>query len=214
MRFQQNRRIRGIVRLGRTVVDAYKNAALVGQLCIVAQLLIRFEDILCRVCGKAGRTVDGKNSFWPVLTYKTLYRSSLSPISAHVFLRISSLCQVRADTNLGIEKFYFSIFVPLFEIVLRSGCCRGALFNPILTGYKSTPRLSIGKRPRSVACQGTPSMLHPVACPHGTKCCFVGKYATKTGIWAMKRIKSRRKMGTNEREINLDRARKESERHD
>ena len=60
---------------------------------------------------------------------------------------MSSLCQVRADTNLGIEKFYFSIFVPLFEIVLRSGCCGGgALFNPILTGYKSTPRLSIGKR--------------------------------------------------------------------
>lgn len=29
----------------------------------------------------------------------------------------------------------------------------------------------------------------------------------------MKRIKSRRKMGTNEREINLGRARKESERH-
>ena len=38
---------------------------------------------------------------------------------------MSSLCQVRADTNLGIEKFYFSIFVPLFEIVLRSGCCGG-----------------------------------------------------------------------------------------
>ena len=64
---------------------------------------------------------------------------------------MSSLCQVRADTNLGIEKFYFSIFVPLFEIVLRSGCCGGggALFNPILTGYKSTPRLSIGKRARA-----------------------------------------------------------------
>ena len=38
---------------------------------------------------------------------------------------MSSLCQVRADTNLGIEKFYFSIFVPLFEIVLLSGCCGG-----------------------------------------------------------------------------------------
>ena len=180
---------------------------------------------------------------------------------------MSSLCQVRADTNLGIEKFYFSIFVPLFEIVLRSGCCGGgALFNPILTGYKSTPRLSIEKRARayclpvvraraaptrctkavqravsvlpcqseralrlrSAACQGTPSMLrrlsgHPVHAlppvrasrprPHGTKCCFVGKYATKTGIWAMKRIKSRRKMGTNEREIKLGRVRKESERH-
>ena len=178
---------------------------------------------------------------------------------------MSSLCQVRADTNLGIEKFYFSIFVPLFEIVLLSGYCRGgALFNPILTGYKSTPRLSIGKRarayclpvvraraaptrctkavqravsvlpasrqsacradallpvraprPRSVACQGITSMLCRASRPrpHGTKCCFVGKYATKTGIWAMKRIKSRRKMGTNEREINLDRARKESERH-
>ena len=63
---------------------------------------------------------------------------------------MSSLCQVRADTNLGIEKFYFSIFVPLFEIVLLSGYCRGgALFNPILTGYKSTPRLSIGKRARA-----------------------------------------------------------------
>ena len=164
---------------------------------------------------------------------------------------MSSLCQVRADTNLGIEKYYFSIFVPLFEIVLRSGCCGGgALFNPILTGYKSTPRLSIGKRarayclpvvraraaptrctkavqravsllpvraprPRSVACQGITSMLCRASRPrpHGTKCCFVGKYATKTGIWAMKRIKSRRKMGTNEREINLGRVRKESERH-
>ena len=40
---------------------------------------------------------------------------------------MSSLCQVRADTNLGIEKFYFSIFVPLFEIVLRSGCCGGGV---------------------------------------------------------------------------------------
>ena len=171
---------------------------------------------------------------------------------------MSSLCQVRADTNLGIEKFYFSIFVPLFEIVLRSGCCGGgALFNPILTGYKSTPRLSIGKRAcayclsvvraraaptrctkavqRAVSvlpCQsvracaaltlcrlsGPPvHALSPVRAsrprPHGTKCCFVGKYATKTGIWAMKRVKSRRKMGTNEREINLGRARKESERH-
>ena len=170
---------------------------------------------------------------------------------------MSSLCQVRADTNLGIEKFYFSIFVPLFEIVLRSGCCGGALFNPILTGYKSTPRLSIGKRARAYclpvvraraaptrctkAVQRAVSVLpcqsvracaaltlcrlsgHPVHAlppvrasrprPHGTKCCFVGKYVTKTGIWAMKRIKSRRKMGTNEREINLDRARKESERH-
>ena len=151
-----------------------------------------------------------------------------------------------------------------------------ALFNPILTGYKSTPRLSIGKRPRayclpvvraraaptrctkavqravsvlpcqsvracaaltlcrlsghpvhtlppvraprprSAACQGTPFMLCRASRPrpHGTKCCLMGKYATKTGIWAMKRIKSRRKMGTNEREINLGRARKESERHD
>lgn len=129
-----------------------------------------------------------------------------------------------------------------------------ALFNPILTGYKSTPRLSIGKRARtacqsservphqpaalkqcsvpcpcclasqseralrlrSVACQGTPFMLCRASRPrpHGTKCCLMGKYATKTGIWAMKRIKSRRKMGTNEREINLGRARKESERHD
>ncbi len=171
---------------------------------------------------------------------------------------MSSLCQVRADTNLGIEKFYFSIFVPLFEIVLRSGYCRGgALFNPILTGYKSTPRLSIGKRAcayclsvvraraaptrctkavqRAVSvlpCQSVRACAaltlcrllgHPVHAlpsvrasrprPHGTKCCFVGKYATKTGIWAMKRIKSRRKMGTNEREINLGRVRKESERH-
>ena len=155
-----------------------------------------------------------------------------------------------------------------------------ALFNPILTGYKSTPRLSIGKRARayclpvvraraaptrctkavqramsvlpcqsservprrpaalkqcsvpcpcclasqseralrlrSAACQGTPFMLCRASRPrpHGTKCCLMGKYATKTGIWAMKRIKSRRKMGTNEREINLGRARKESERHD
>lgn len=132
-----------------------------------------------------------------------------------------------------------------------------ALFNPILTGYKSTPRLSIGKRARAYclpvvraraaptrctkAVQRAVSVLpcqsvracaaltlcrlsgHPVHAlppvrasrprPHGTKCCFVGKYVTKTGIWAMKRIKSRRKMGTNEREINLGRVRKESERH-
>ena len=171
---------------------------------------------------------------------------------------MSSLCQVRADTNLGIEKFYFSIFVPLFEIVLLSGYCRGgALFNPILTGYKSTPRLSIGKRARAYCLPVVRARAAPTRCtkavqravsvlpcqsvrecaaltlcrlsgqhghallpvraprprPHGTKCCFVGKYATKTGIWAMKRIKSRRKMGTNEREINLGRVRKESERH-
>ena len=70
-------------------------------------------------------------------------------------------------------------------------------------------------RLRSAACQGTPFMLCRASRPrpHGTKSCFVGKYATKTGIWAMKRIKSRRKMGTNEREINLGRVRKESERH-
>ena len=30
------------------------------------------------------------------------------------FLRMPSLCQVRADTNLAIEKFYFSIFHPHF----------------------------------------------------------------------------------------------------
>ena len=78
---------------------------------------------------------------------------------------MSSLCQVRADTNLGIEKFYFSIFVPLFEIVLRSGCCGGgALFNPILTGYKSTPRLSIGKR----ACAYCLSVVRARAAP--TRC--------------------------------------------
>ena len=78
---------------------------------------------------------------------------------------MSSLCQVRADTNLAIEKFYFSIFVPLFEIVLRSGCCGGgALFNPILTGYKSTPRLSIGKR----ACAYCLSVVRARAAP--TRC--------------------------------------------
>ena len=78
---------------------------------------------------------------------------------------MSSLCQVRADTNLGIEKYYFSIFVPLFEIVLRSGCCGGgALFNPILTGYKSTPRLSIGKR----ACAYCLSVVRARAAP--TRC--------------------------------------------
>ena len=72
---------------------------------------------------------------------------------------------MRADTNLGIEKFYFSIFVPLFEIVLRSGCCGGgALFNPILTGYKSTPRLSIGKR----ACAYCLSVVRARAAP--TRC--------------------------------------------
>ena len=165
---------------------------------------------------------------------------------------------MRADTNLGIEKFYFSIFVPLFEIVLLSGCCGGgALFNPILTGYKSTPRLSIGKRARAYCLPVVRARAAPTRCtkavqravsvlpcqsvracaaltlcrlsgqhghallpvraprprPHGTKCCLMGKYATKTGIWAMKRIKSRRKMGTNEREINLGRVRKESERH-
>ena len=78
---------------------------------------------------------------------------------------MSSLCQVRADTNLEIEKFYFSIFIPLFEIVLRSGCCGGgALFNPILTGYKSTPRLSIGKR----ACAYCLSVVRARAAP--TRC--------------------------------------------
>ena len=154
---------------------------------------------------------------------------------------MSSLCQVRADTNLGIEKFYFSIFVPLFEIVLRSGCCGGCPLQSdtnriqkhtasvnwkacayclsvvraravsVLPASQSERALRL----RSAACQGTPFMLCRASRPrpHGTKCCFVGKYATKTGIWAMKRIKSRRKMGTNEREINLGRARKESERH-
>ena len=37
--------------------------------------------------------------------------------SAHFcarFLRMSSLCQVRADTNLAIEKFYFSIFLTFY----------------------------------------------------------------------------------------------------
>jgi hypothetical protein len=29
------------------------------------------------------------------------------------------LCQVRADTNLAIEKFYFSIFTPFTAIVIR-----------------------------------------------------------------------------------------------
>ena len=167
---------------------------------------------------------------------------------------MSSLCQVRADTNLGIEKFYFSIFVPLFEIVLLSGYCRGgcplqsdtnriqkhtasvnwkACACVLPASRQSACRVRVAlpvsqsvrcayallpvraPRPRSVACQGITSMLCRASRPrpHGTKCCFVGKYATKTGIWAMKRIKSRRKMGTNEREINLGRVRKESERH-
>ena len=170
---------------------------------------------------------------------------------------MSSLCQVRADTNLGIEKFYFSSSYPFSKLFCGRVVVGGALFNPILTGYKSTPRLSIGKRAcayclsvvraraaptrctkavqRAVSvlpCQSVRACAaltlcrlsgHPVHAlppvrasrprPHGTKCCFVGKYATKAGIWAMKRIKSRRKMRTNEREINLGRVRKESERH-
>ena len=78
---------------------------------------------------------------------------------------MSSLCQVRADTNLGIEKFYFSIFIPLFEIVLRSGCCGGgALFNPILTGYKSTPRLSIEKRARAYCLPVVRARAAPTRC--------------------------------------------------
>ena len=77
---------------------------------------------------------------------------------------MSSLCQVRADTNLGIEKFYFSIFAPLFEIVLLSGYCRGALFNPILTGYKSTPRLSIGKRARAYCLPVVRARAAPTRC--------------------------------------------------
>lgn len=39
------------------------------------------------------------------------------------FLRITSLCQVRADTNLAIEKFYFSIF--LLPALLSEQCPHG-----------------------------------------------------------------------------------------
>ena len=39
------------------------------------------------------------------------------------FLRITSLCQVRADTNLAIEKFYFSIF--LLPALLSEQCSHG-----------------------------------------------------------------------------------------
>ena len=43
------------------------------------------------------------------------------------FLRMPSLCQVRADTNLAIEKFYFSILSPdlfiqkLFSFIINPG---------------------------------------------------------------------------------------------
>ena len=36
---------------------------------------------------------------------------------------MSSLCQVRADTNLAIEKFYFSIF--LLPALLSEQCSHG-----------------------------------------------------------------------------------------
>ena len=179
---------------------------------------------------------------------------------------MSSLCQVRADTNLGIEKILFFNFCTPFRNcfavgLLWGGCpfqsdtnriqkhtasvnwkacarvlpasrqsacradplhessaaCRVRVALPVSQSVRCAYALPPVRapRPRSVACQGPPSMICRASRPrpHGTKCCFVGKYATKTGIWAMKRIKSRRKMGTNEREINLDRARKESERH-
>ena len=56
--------------------------------------------------------------------------------SAHFcarFLRMSSLCQVRADTNLAIEKFYFSIFfLPSLvydSVIFRNDHCQNKIQN-------------------------------------------------------------------------------------
>ena len=78
---------------------------------------------------------------------------------------MSSLCQVRADTNLGIEKILFFNFCTPFRNCFAVGLLwGGALFNPILTGYKSTPRLSIGKRARAYCLPVVRARAAPTRC--------------------------------------------------
>ena len=69
-------------------------------------------------------------------------------------LRITSLCQVRADTNLAMEKFYFSIFS------YRNGC------QPVSKGGLSSPfvRYSLSSRspaaaPMEMVCTPAPSSI-------------------------------------------------------
>ena len=60
-----------------------------------------------------------RQRFIPITIFLSAFTSFFSEcihfifllISAHAFFRMSSLCQVRADTNLAIEKIYFSIFL-------------------------------------------------------------------------------------------------------
>ena len=180
----------------------------------------------CRVCVKCAQTqISGLKNF--------IFQSSY-PFSKLFCYRVTvGGCPLQSDTN-RIQKHTASVNWKACACVLpasRQSACRvrvtcqsservprrpAALKQcsvtcPCCLASQSERALRL----RSAACQGTPSMLCRASRPrpHGTKCCFVGKYATKTGIWAMKRIKSRRKMGTNEREINLGRVRKESERH-
>ena len=94
-----------------------------------------------------------------------LYRSFLPLISAHVFCACR-VCVKCAQTQIsGLKNFIFQSLYPFSKLF----CCRvvvggGALFNPILTGYKSTPRLSIGKRARAYCLPVVRARAAPTRC--------------------------------------------------
>ena len=94
-----------------------------------------------------------------------LYRSSLPLISAHAFCACR-VCVKCAQTQISrLKNFIFQSSYPFSKLFCgRVVVGGGALFNPILTGYKSTPRLSIGKR----ACAYCLSVVRARAAP--TRC--------------------------------------------
>ena len=68
-------------------------------------------------------------------TCKRKFFHNFPHFCAH-FLRISSLCQVRADTNLVIEKFYFSICMPPFFYYVQKKMSYAAGFKKGLLGVR------------------------------------------------------------------------------
>ena len=93
-----------------------------------------------------------------------LYRSSLPLISAHVFCACR-VCVKCAQTQIsGLKNFIFQSLYPFSKLFCGRVVVGVALFNPILTGYKSTPRLSIEKRARAYCLPVVRARAAPTRC--------------------------------------------------
>ena len=85
-----------------------------------------------------------------------------SILSSHFyarFLRMSSLCQGRADTNLTIEKFYLSIFPPVRELSVCGAV--HADFAVLPRGYLHPPLKNLVKKFNILITDSAGDFHHP-----------------------------------------------------